>query len=159
MFCVRIYTHTHTHTHTHFIFYTPAGFLFRKEVVTDFIITHQLFSSILYHQVQLMAICYFVSRVSLRMAIIISRNMSYNTNIHEWFEASFAIIMISSLICVVMQGRFVVIYQGFVTTYLSQIQAEETVSPLKTGPAGCPETSVNNQQWTLRNTQEERRSH
>jgi hypothetical protein len=31
--------------------------------------------------------------------------------------------------------------------------------PLKTGPIGCPETSVKDYHSTLRNTQEERRSH
>jgi hypothetical protein len=35
----------------------------------------------------------------------------------------------------------------------------KTSWPLKTGPIGCPETSVQNYHTTLRNTPEERRSH
>ena len=48
-------------------------------------------------------------------------------------------------------------YRRFGTSYRSHLQG--TACPLKMGPIGCPETSVNNYGSTLRNIPEERRSH
>jgi hypothetical protein len=56
--------------------------------------------------------------------------------------------MKSSLFCNVTQRGLVVIYRRFETTYRPHM-----------GPIGCPETSVNNHQSTLRNIQEERISY
>ena len=61
--------------------------------------------------------------------------------------------------------RVVVIYwRRFGTTYWSQLQGSIIRSvldswPLQTGPTGCPQTSVWNYHYSLRNKPEERNSH
>ena len=48
--------------------------------------------------------------------------------------------------------------QKYRETYRTQIYSSWTPSSFKTGPLGCPEMSVNNNQSTLCNIPEERRS-
>jgi hypothetical protein len=62
----------------------------------------------------------------------------------------------------VTQCWMVVLYRRFGTSYLSHLQrpfSSWTSWPLKMGPIGCPETSVQNYQSTLRNIADARRFH
>ena len=61
------------------------------------------------------------------------------------------------LFWVIMHRVMVISYRRFGTTYRSHRQASRINPwPLKTGPIGCPETSVRNYHFSLRNDAEER---
>jgi len=61
----------------------------------------------------------------------------------------------------IMQHVVVIPYRRFETTYQSRFQGSGILDsiPLKMGPIGCPETSVKNYHYMLRNNPEERISH
>jgi hypothetical protein len=61
----------------------------------------------------------------------------------------------SALFWDITQRRVVIVYRLFGTTYQSYLKKSR--SPLKMGPIGCPETSVQNYRTTLLNIPEERR--
>ena len=79
-----------------------------------------------------------------------------------WFKASAARYMRTALFCVVTQRVFVISYGRFVTTYRSYIQGSRIQTlffyswPLKMWQIICPETSVRNNHYPLRNNPEER---
>jgi hypothetical protein len=79
-------------------------------------------------------------------------------NIDLWSDEM--IFMTSTLLLDNTQRWVVVLYRRFGTTYQSHLQMYYWIYwPLKMGPIGCPETSVHNCHSTLRNIQQERRSH
>jgi hypothetical protein len=57
----------------------------------------------------------------------------------------------------IKQCMVVMPYGRFGTTIGQEIQKERPYLPLKIGPTGCPETSVRNFHYTLRNNPEDRR--
>jgi len=66
--------------------------------------------------------------------------------------------------CVLTQQVVVISYRRFETTYWSHLQGSRTQKglnsrPLKIGPIGCPEKSVRNYNYLLRNSIEDRSSH
>jgi len=71
----------------------------------------------------------------------------------------------TALFWVITQRIVAIPYRRFGTTYRSHLQGQEIqlfflISwPMKIGGTGCPETSVRNYHYTLRNNPEERRSH
>jgi len=72
--------------------------------------------------------------------------------------------MKSTLSCDITQRIVVIPYRRFKTTYLSHLQESRNpgswiYSTLKMGQRDCPETSVRNYHYTLRNIPEENRSH
>jgi hypothetical protein len=85
-------------------------------------------------------------------------------NVCAWFQVSVAKYLRSMLFWDITQS-VVLIYRRFGTTYRShlqgsRIQREKRLDswPFKTGSIGCPETSLRNYHFTLRNNPEERSS-
>jgi len=62
----------------------------------------------------------------------------------------------TALFWVIRQRVVVIYYRNCGTAYSSHLQCWK--SPLKMGPIGCPETSVRNYHYSLRNNTEERSS-
>ena len=70
-----------------------------------------------------------------------------------WFQASAAKYMTNALFWVVTQREFVISYRCFGTTYRSHFRGSRTKK--KAGFLRCPETSVRNSHYSLRNDPEE----
>jgi hypothetical protein len=88
-------------------------------------------------------------------------HFSLMTQSVAWFQTSTAMYMRSELFWNNTQRRVVILYRRFGTTHRSHLQGSRSrirKGPLKMGPVGCLETSVQNYQSTLRNIPQERRS-
>ena len=58
----------------------------------------------------------------------------------------------------VLQRRLVVCYRRFEISFRFHLQGLSSTLTLEMGPTGCPETSISDYQYTLRNISEERSS-